>query len=144
MDSSDALDANVLKALSHPLRMRLLTFVTEHGEARRMEMSRAFDQPLPMVSHHTRVLRDLGYLELSRTEPRRGALEHYYRATAAPFLDDEHWELLPVPVRRRVAAQLFGQVLRDAAAAGQRGGFDVPSAHVARMVLDLDQRGWRD
>jgi DNA-binding transcriptional ArsR family regulator len=144
MDSSEALDAKVLKALGHPLRMRLLTFVTEQGEASPIEMSRAFDQPLAMVSHHTRVLRDLGYLELTRTEPRRGALEHYYRATAAPFLDDEHWELLPVPVRRRVAAQLFGQVLRDAAAAGQSGGFDVPRAHVARMVLDLDQRGWRD
>jgi DNA-binding transcriptional ArsR family regulator len=144
MDSSDAFDAKVLKALGHPLRMRLLTFVTEQGEASPVEMSRALDQPLAMVSHHTRVLRDLGYLELSRTEPRRGALEHYYRATGSPFLDDEHWELLPVPVRRRVAAQLFRQVLRDAAAAGQGGGFDVPGAHVARMVLDLDQRGWRD
>ena len=144
MDSSDALDAKVLKALGHPLRMRVLTFVTEQGEASPIEMSRAFDLPLASVSHHTRVLRDLGYLELSRTQPRRGALEHYYRATAAPFLDDEHWELLPVAARRRVASQLFRQVLRDAAAAGQSGGFDAPSAHVARMVLDLDRRGWRD
>jgi DNA-binding transcriptional ArsR family regulator len=144
MGSQDVLDAKLLKALGHPLRMRLLTFVTEQGEASPVQMSRAFDQPLATVSHHTRVLRDLGYLELSRTRPRRGALEHYYRATAAPFLDDEHWELLPVPVRRRVAAQLFRQVLRDAASAGQSGGFDAPSAHVARMVLDLDARGWRD
>ena len=88
--------------------------------------------------------RDLGYVEVSRTRPRRGALEHYYRATAAPFLDDEHWGLLPAPARRRVAAQLFRQVFRDAAAAGQRGGFDARSAHIARMVLDLDVRGWRD
>jgi DNA-binding transcriptional ArsR family regulator len=144
MDSSDAFDATVLKALGHPLRMRLLTFVTEQGEASPAEMSRALEEPLATVSHHTRVLRDLGYLELSRTEPRRGALEHFYRATGSPFLDDEHWELLAVPVRRRVAAQLYRQVLRDAAAAGQRGGFDLPGAHVARMVLDLDERGWRD
>jgi DNA-binding transcriptional ArsR family regulator len=144
MDSSDAFDAKVLKALGHPLRMRLLTFVTEQGEASPVEMSRALDQPLAMVSHHTRVLRDLGYLELSRTEPRRGALAHYYRAAGSPFLDDEHWELLPVPVRRRVAAQLSARSCATPAAAGQDGGFDVPGAHVARMVLDLDQRGWRD
>jgi DNA-binding transcriptional ArsR family regulator len=144
MASSDALDASVLKALGHPLRMRVLTFITEHGEASPVEMSRAFDQTLANVSHHTRVLRDLGYIELSRTEPRRGALEHYYRATAAPFLDDEHWELLPVPARRRVAAQLFRQVFRDAAAAGQGGGFDAAGAHIARMMLDLDGRGWRE
>jgi len=144
MASADALDASVLKALGHPLRMRLLTFITERGEASPVEMSRALDQPLASVSHHTRVLRDLGYIELARTQPRRGALEHYYRATAPPFLDDEHWELLPAPVRRRVAAQLFRQVFRDAAAAGQSGGFDAASAHIARMVLDLDARGWRD
>ena len=144
MASSDALDASVLKALGHPLRMRLLTLITERGEASPIEMSRALDQTLATVSHHTRVLRDLGYIELSRTEPRRGALEHYYRATAAPFLDDEHWELLPVPARRRVAAQLFRQVFRDGAAAGESGGFDAASAHIARLTLDLDARGWRD
>jgi DNA-binding transcriptional ArsR family regulator len=144
MASSDALDASVLKALGHPLRMRLLTFITERGEASPVEMSRALDQALASVSHHTRVLRDLGYIELSRTEPRRGALEHYYRATAAPFLDDEQWELLPVPARRRVAAQLFRQVFRDGAVAGHSGGFDDASAHIARLMLDLDARGWRD
>jgi DNA-binding transcriptional ArsR family regulator len=144
MASSDALDASVLKALGHPLRMRLLTLITEHGEASPVEMSRVLDQKLATVSHHTRVLRDLGYIELSRTEPRRGALEHYYRATAAPFLDDEQWELLPVPARRRVAAQLFRQVFRDGAVAGHSGGFDDASAHIARLMLDLDARGWRD
>jgi DNA-binding transcriptional ArsR family regulator len=144
MASSDVLDASVLRALGHPLRMRVLTFITERGEASPIEMSRAFDQSLASVSHHTRVLRDLGYVELARTEPRRGALEHYYRATAAPFLDDEHWELLPAPARRRVSAQLLRQVFRDAAAAGQSGGFDAASAHIARLMLDLDARGWRE
>jgi DNA-binding transcriptional ArsR family regulator len=144
MDFSDALDATVLKALGHPLRMRLLTFITERGEASPVEMSRALDKPLASVSHHTRVLRDLGCVELSRTEPRRGALEHYYRATAAPFLDDDHWALLPVPARRRVSAGLLRHVVRDAAAAGEVGGFDAPSAHIARKVLDLDARGWRE
>jgi hypothetical protein len=91
-----------------------------------------------------RVLRDLGYIELLRTEPRRGAMEHYYRPLAAPFLDDEHWEMLPIPARRRVSAQLFRQVFEEAAAAGQIGGFDAAGAHIARQTLDLDARGWRD
>jgi DNA-binding transcriptional ArsR family regulator len=144
MASADTVEASVLKALGHPLRMRLLTFVTERGEASPVEMSRAFDVPLATVSHHTRVLRDLGYIELSRTEPRRGAVEHYYRALAAPFLDDEHWDMLPIPARRRVSAQLLRQVFKDAAAAGQIGGFDAASAHIARLMLDLDARGWRE
>jgi DNA-binding transcriptional ArsR family regulator len=144
MASSDTVEASVLKALGHPLRMRLLTFVAERGEASPVEMSRALDLPLATVSHHTRVLRDLGYVELSRTEPRRGAMEHYYRALAAPFLDDEHWEMLPIPARRRVSAQLFPQVFEEAAAAGRIGGFDAAGAHIARRTLDLDAQGWRE
>jgi DNA-binding transcriptional ArsR family regulator len=36
---------------------------------------------LQLISYHVRILRDAGLLELSRTEPRRGALEHFYRAS---------------------------------------------------------------
>jgi DNA-binding transcriptional ArsR family regulator len=144
MASSGIVEASLVKALGHPLRMRLLTFITERGEASPVEMSRALDVPLATVSHHTRVLRDLRYIELSRTEPRRGAMEHYYRALAAPFLDDEHWDMLPIPARRRVSAQLLRQVFEDAASAGQVGGFDAAGAHIARLMLDLDPRGWRE
>jgi DNA-binding transcriptional ArsR family regulator len=144
MSSSVTADTSVLKALGHPLRMRLLTFIAERGEASPVGMSRALDVPLATVSHHTRVLRDLGYIELSRTEQRRGAMEHYYRAIEAPFLDDEQWEMLPIPARRRVSAQLFRQVFQEAAAAGRVGGFDAAGAHIARRTLDLDARGWRE
>jgi DNA-binding transcriptional ArsR family regulator len=142
--ASDPFETSVLKALSHPVRMRLLTFVAQRGEASPVEMSRALDIPLATVSHHTRVLRDLKYIVLSRTEQRRGAVEHYYRALEAPFLDDEHWDKLPIPARRRLSAQLFRQVFEEAAAAGRIGGFDAAGAHIARRTLDLDAQGWRD
>jgi DNA-binding transcriptional ArsR family regulator len=141
VDSADGVDATALKALGHPLRMELLTFIAEHGEASPVEMSRALDRPLATVSHHTRVLRDAGYVELARTEPRRGAVEHYYRASAAPFLDDEHWESLPIPARRRVSAHLFRRVFKDAAAAGQRGGFDAAGPH-NRSGQARPRRSW--
>jgi DNA-binding MarR family transcriptional regulator len=32
------------------------------------------------VAYHVRVLQELGCVELVRTEPRRGAVEHVYRA----------------------------------------------------------------
>jgi DNA-binding transcriptional ArsR family regulator len=144
MAPRDVLDASVHKALGHPLRMRLLTLISERGEASPVQMSRELGRPLATVSHHTRVLRDLGYIELARTEPRRGAVEHYYRAAASPLIDDEQWELLPIAARRRVSGQLFRQVVEDGVAAGKHGGFDVAGAHVARKVLDLDARGWRE
>jgi hypothetical protein len=100
--------------------------------------------PLGTLSYHTRLLRDLGWIELVRTAQRRGALEHFYRVVVRPFLDDEQWERLPAGVRRRLAALTVGQILRAAASAASEGGFDRPGVHVDRVQLELDEQGWRE
>lgn len=71
MSWSESLDASLLKALAHPLRTRVLELIVEREEASPVELARDLGQPLATVSHHTRVLRDLGCIELVRTE--RGA-----------------------------------------------------------------------
>jgi hypothetical protein len=79
-----------------------------------------------------------------RTEPRRGAVEHFYRATARPMLDDRQWAQVPVSARRK----LFGQALRDlwsdAFMAAEGTGFDDEQAHVSRSHLDLDEEAWSE
>ena len=50
------------------------------------------------VSDHTRVLVTLGAIELVDTQPRRGALEHYYRAALDTFLGDR--DQLPAAARQ--------------------------------------------
>ena len=47
------------------------------------------------------MLRDYDCVELVRTEPRRGALQHFYRATARPNLDEDQWRTLPSGLRAR-------------------------------------------
>jgi DNA-binding transcriptional ArsR family regulator len=144
MVAHDTLEGGLLKALGHPLRLRIVTAITERGEASPVELARDFKHPLSTVSHHTRVLRDLGWIELTRTEPRRGAVEHFYRAVTRPFIDDDEWERLPVPMRRGLAGQTLREIFSQAARAGENGGFDDAGACVARMPLELDQRGWRE
>ncbi|MEA2252578.1 MAG: hypothetical protein QOG70_2820 [Solirubrobacteraceae bacterium] len=144
MSLPNSFDANLLKALAHPLRLQILEVITDRGEASPLEVARTLGQPLGTVSHHTRVLRDLRCIELSRTEPRRGAVEHYYRPAMLPFLDDEQWERLPVTLRRGLAGQLFRRIFSEASVAGGQGGFDPPGAHIDRLPLDLDEEGWRD
>src|SRR4051794_20538891 len=87
MSPVDLFEGNLLKALGHPLRLRLLEAITDAGEASPVELARTLAQPLSTVSRHVRMLRDLGFVELVRTEPRRGSVAHYYRAIQAPFLD---------------------------------------------------------
>src|SRR3954470_890138 len=88
--SRHELDSNIVKALSHPLRMRILTRLNE-GVASPNEMAKEYAKPLPLFSSHVRILRELECTEIVRTTPRRGAIEHHYRALPRPFLDDDDW-----------------------------------------------------
>jgi hypothetical protein len=40
-----------------------------------------------------------------------------------------------------VAGQIFGRIVEEAVAAGTAGAFDAATAHVDRMVVELDERG---
>jgi DNA-binding transcriptional ArsR family regulator len=71
-------DSQAAKALAHPLRAQILTELTE--EASPKTLARRLKQPLGSVSYHVGVLEQLGCIELTRTRPVRGALEHFYRA----------------------------------------------------------------
>jgi DNA-binding transcriptional ArsR family regulator len=144
MDAPQTIDESLSKALAHPLRWRILEVVSEHGEASPIALARALDQPLATISHHVRVLRDSRCLELTRTEQRRGALEHYYRALMPAFLDDEQWTRVPRVFRRTVAGQVLRRIFNEAAEAGKAGAFDMAGSHSDRMVVELDDLGWSE
>jgi DNA-binding transcriptional ArsR family regulator len=136
------LDQRLVRVLAHPLRQQLLIMLHKHGVSSPRELAERSGERLPNLSYHMRVLRDAGCIELVRTEPRRGAIEHFYRASARPILDDDQWASLPISVRRA----LFGQTLRemwdDVLAAANTGGFDDPQAHVSRTWFQLDEIAW--
>ncbi|MGO4447188.1 ArsR/SmtB family transcription factor [Mycobacterium sp. 2YAF39] len=57
-----------LKALSDPVRLRLLSLVASHagGEACVCDISGDFDVTQPTISHHLKVLKDAGLLASER------------------------------------------------------------------------------
>jgi DNA-binding transcriptional ArsR family regulator len=138
------LDERLAKALSHPLRQRILQRLNEGGIRSPNELSRELGDPLGNVSYHVRILRELDCVELVRTEQRRGALEHYYRATAEPWLDDEQWARLPAAFRRKTLGRTLSDILEGASAASRETGFDHPEVKVDRVELQLDDQAWSD
>jgi DNA-binding transcriptional ArsR family regulator len=144
MARTDTPDAKVAKVLSHPLRPQILDILELRGEASPNEIAAELGVPLGTLSYHTRLLRDAGWIELVREVPRRGAVEHFYRAVVRPWIDDTQWANLPLGVRRRLASMTVGQVLRAASGAAATGGFDESAAHVDRLPLELDDDGWRE
>ena len=138
------LDERLAKALSHPLRQRILQRLNDAGVRSPNELSRELGDPLGNVSYHVRILRELDCVELVRTEQRRGALEHYYRATAEPWLDDEQWARLPAAFRRKTLGRTLSEILEGASAASRETGFDHPEVKVDRIELELDEQAWKD
>jgi len=132
------------KALAHPLRVQLLTALNE-GVASPNELAKRLSEPLTNVSYHVRMLHDLGCIELVETEPRRGALEHYYRAIVRPFFADKDWKKLPKNTRGSISDMTLGLVWDDTAEAIKSGIFDErEDRHLSRSVLCVDEQGWED
>lgn len=67
--------APLLKALADPVRLRLLSLVASHadGEACICDLNVAFDLSQPTISHHLKVLHEVGLLERDK----RGVWVYY-------------------------------------------------------------------
>jgi DNA-binding transcriptional ArsR family regulator len=99
--------------------------------------------PLGVVSYHVRMLRDYDCVELVRTEPRRGALQHFYRATARPALDEDQFKTLPASLRKELSGATLGDIVDDMRAASEAGMLDDPDVVVQRTPLELDDRAFK-
>jgi DNA-binding transcriptional ArsR family regulator len=119
----------------------MLQRLLDAGEASPSELAEALGEPIGNVSYHVRVLRELDCLELVRTEPRRGALKHVYRATVSPWLSDEQWARLPATFRVTSIARTLAEITEAATEAGEHGGFDGAEAHGSRLALAVDEAG---
>ena len=108
------------------------------------ELAGELDEPIGNVSYHMRTLADLGMVELVRTEPRRGAVEHYYKAIERPHLPAQDWATLPPSVRRSFADTTGRQVVDDLTGAATSGGLERDGARLNRLDLKLDQKGWEE
>src|SRR4051794_32043864 len=133
-------EARIAKALAHPLRARILQRLGERV-ASPGDLAVELGAPLGVVSYHVRMLRDYDCVELVRTEPRRGALQHFYRATARPQLDDDQWRTLPAGLRRELAGETIQEVVDDLAAGARARRPGDPGMAIARPPPELGARG---
>lgn len=136
-DAAAAIDARVVKALGHPTRVRILNLLREREMVSPVELGAELGLAVGTVGYHVRRLEALGFIELAKRTPRRGAVEHHYRARATlePLL----------PVRSRpVAGDVSGRAVgacRAAQEALAHGGFDAVSAGADVRLVTLDARG---
>jgi DNA-binding transcriptional ArsR family regulator len=84
-------DNDLLAALRHPLRRRILRRMADGEAISPRELSVDLRQPLSNVSYHVRVLAERGAVTLVRITPTHGSVQHFYRtALKAPWA----WQIL--------------------------------------------------
>jgi DNA-binding transcriptional ArsR family regulator len=134
-------DPRYVKALSHPLRVRILAMVQERT-ASPSQLSQWLGATLGTTAYHVRALHQLGLIELADETRVRGAIEHHYRAGPRPMVSEEAWEQAP-PIAKQAAVGSILQTIDDyARKSGAHGGFDRREAHLSRTMLELDAKGW--
>lgn len=141
---SDITDPRLIKALAHPLRIRILAILEEREMASPNELSEMLGVSLGVMSYHVRRLHALGFLELVKRTPRRGAIEHHYRAKARPVVTDEGWAETPAIVKRAMVGASLQQLAGYVNTAASQGGFDRADAHLSRRAVELDEQGWSE
>ena len=136
-------DPRYVKAMSHPLRVRILALLDERA-ASPVQLAGWLGATLGTTAYHVRTLERIGLIELVRETRVRGAVEHHYRSKERPTVSDEAWAAAsPIAKQAAVSASLetIGAYARAASAAG---GFDHGNSHLTRTVLHLDARGLND
>ena len=139
---TDIDDPRYLKALAHPLRIRILAVLAERS-ASPVQLAAKLDASLGTVAYHVRTLHSLGLVELVDTRQRRGATEHYYRALEHPRFSDDAWQGLPPVDKQRMLSALLRQMGQFVSASAAAGGFDRPDSHMTRRSVRLDADGWQ-
>jgi DNA-binding transcriptional ArsR family regulator len=142
--SLDLVDPRIAKALSHPMRARILRILNERV-ASPNEIAEMIDERLPNVSYHVRALLDLGCIELVDTAQRRGAIEHYYRAVVRPFFSDSDWKRIPRSGRQAISDTLLQVMWEDVSEAIEAGTFDSrPDRYLTHTPIVVDEEGWSE
>jgi DNA-binding transcriptional ArsR family regulator len=132
-------DPRWIRAISHPLRVRLLALLDEQA-ASPVVLAGKLNQSLGTVSYHVRTLYELGLLDLVSTRQRRGATEHIYRARAHPPFTERSAALETQAGQRTVGAAL-DEIHDHASRSAAAGGFDHADAQFVRTPLKLDEQG---
>lgn len=143
-NKQEGVEQIVAKAFAHPLRVQILIILNEKVASPNM-LAQQLDQSLNLVAYHVRVLEKYDCIELVNTKQRRGATEHFYRATRRQFLSDDEWLRLPESLRPGVAGAVLKNVFEDLEAASKSGTLDeVDDMHLSRTPMVLDRQGWSD
>jgi DNA-binding transcriptional ArsR family regulator len=129
-----------MKALSNEDRVEIFAILCERIASPK-EVSDELGEGLSQVSYHVSVLRECRLIVLNHKTPRRGAVEHFYRAAVPTLIPPDAWEGLPPPMRKTISLGILQEFFEDAHASIHAGVFDNQPGELSWTPLILDALG---
>lgn len=136
------------KLMADELRIKIVRELN----AREMSPKEFFEEfgggSLSRVSHAFDLLFEYGWLRLVRTETggrRRGAVEHFYRATGPAAFYDDVWAPLPHSMKEMVSGGIFEEFSERVREAMEARTIDArEDGHFSWSPFRLDLQGWKN
>jgi hypothetical protein len=147
-----------LDVLRQPVRIRILEICTEWERISPSEMvdeglladieslrDMTPKQKLTNVAYHCRKLKEFGFLAMVGVEPKRGAIQHFYKANTETFLDGEEWAGMDDAQRQNFTRVAWQRLIAQGDDSIRQ---EVFNARTDRWLvwgpLDLDEQGWHE
>lgn len=140
------IDARALRAEAHPIRVHILSILSEGPNTPARMKRRMRNVSLNLVSYHVKELVKLGCIELveERKSP-SGGVEHVYRTVKRQFLDADQWAEVEPAFRQPITSTILQLISEDTSRSLAEGKFDrLPDNHLSRSPVELDAEGWSE
>jgi DNA-binding transcriptional ArsR family regulator len=135
-------DRRFAKALGHPVREHILAVLNERISSAR-EISNEVGADVSSFYHHIEELERLGCIERVASKPRRGAREHFFRATTSLFFDDAAWQKVPGTLKEDQTVNNLQGLFDDVVAALNEETINArENPHVSWMPGFVDVQAW--
>jgi predicted transcriptional regulator len=143
-EQTKSIEELVAYVINHRIRIDALAIFNERV-ASPTEIAGVLGENVSKVGHHVKELHDAGCIELVDTKQRRGAIEHFYRATVRPQITDGEWRAMPDENRREIVALVFQAVVAEGLSSLRARKMDGDDdLHLSWRVLNLDNEGRRE
>lgn len=143
-DEERSVDPQMIRALAHPLRVEILRQL-EGGPNSPKQLADRIEEALGNVSYHVKVLLACECIELIKTIPRRGAVEHVYGLKSGGTIGSRTWSEVPPALRTHYAGSSLTAFTDraiealDAGTAESREG-----SGLTWLPLTVDEPGWKE
>lgn len=140
--AATSMETTLATIVAHPTRVRAFSILAERT-ASPVEIAQEIGKDVGHVGYHVRKLQELNLIELVDERPVRGAVEHFYRAIARPYVGEDAFGEQPQDKREIFTRHILQLHVTDIARAMDEHILDERSNRwLVRTPMVVDEEGF--